>query len=138
MSGYGISTHGIIDEALRISRRRFLAKVAAAGLATGVPVCTTIAQETQRPSIGEGKGVSLGEALARYAAASDTRTSRKMLYGSPSAPFSTRSVARSAATRRNRARSRSSSRATSVQGRARRSYSAASRRAPIWRFSPTA
>jgi hypothetical protein len=32
MSGYGISTHGIIDEALRISRRRFLTKVAAAGL----------------------------------------------------------------------------------------------------------
>ncbi|MFZ0109629.1 MAG: MmgE/PrpD family protein, partial [Pseudolabrys sp.] len=68
MSGYGISTHGIIDEALRISRRRFLTKVAAAGLATGVPVCTTIAQETQRSSIGEGKGVSLGETLASYAA----------------------------------------------------------------------
>jgi hypothetical protein len=68
MSGYGISTHGIIDEALRISRRRFLTKVAAAGLATGLPVCTTIAQETQRSSIGEGKGVSLGETLASYAA----------------------------------------------------------------------
>ena len=68
MSGYGISTHGIIDEALRISRRRFLTKVAAAGLATGVPVCTTIAQETQRSSIGEGKGVSLGETLVSYAA----------------------------------------------------------------------
>ena len=69
MSGEGISTLAdrIIDEVLRISRRRFLTQVGAAGLGIGVPVSMTIAQETQRSSVGDGKEVSLGEKLARYA-----------------------------------------------------------------------
>src|SRR4051812_21533955 len=67
MSGEGISTHGMIGDRPSISRRRFVTTVAAAGLAAGVPVCTAPAEETQRPSGGEPKQVSLGETLARYA-----------------------------------------------------------------------
>ena len=54
--------------AFRTPRRRLLTKVAACGcrLATGVPVCTTLAQETHRSSVGEGKEVSIGERLASY------------------------------------------------------------------------
>ena len=46
---------------LRTSRRRFLTQVGAAGLGIGVPVSMTIAQETQRSLVGDGKEVSLGE-----------------------------------------------------------------------------
>src|SRR5262245_177893 len=69
MSGKGISTvaHGMISDALRTSRRRFLTQVGAAGLGMGVSMSTTIAQETRRSSVGDGKEVSLGEKLARYA-----------------------------------------------------------------------
>src|SRR5262245_23036660 len=69
MSGEAISTaaHRMINDALRTSRRRFLTQVGAAGLGIGVPMSTTIAQETQRSSVGDGKEVSLGEKLARYA-----------------------------------------------------------------------
>src|SRR5215470_8626537 len=65
MSGKGISTvaHGMIGDALRPSRRRFLTQAGAAGLVMGVPMSTTIAQETQRSSVGDGKEVSLGEKL---------------------------------------------------------------------------
>src|SRR5262245_63147749 len=69
MSGEAISTvaHRMINDALRTSRRGFLTKVGAAGLGIGVPMSTTIAQETQRSSVGDGKEGSLGEKLARYA-----------------------------------------------------------------------
>ena len=69
MSGKGISSHGMIGERPGLSRRGFVTKVAAAaaGLATGVPVGTTLAQEAQRSSGGEPKQVSLAETLARYA-----------------------------------------------------------------------
>ena len=69
MSGEGISTlaHRMINDVLRTSRRRFLTQVGAAGLGIGVPVSMTIAQETQRSLVGDGKEVSLGEKLARYA-----------------------------------------------------------------------
>ena len=69
MSGEGISTlaHRMINDVLRTSRRRFLTQVAAAGLGIGVPVSMTIAQETRRSLVGDGKEVSLGEKLARYA-----------------------------------------------------------------------
>src|SRR6476620_11698906 len=70
MSDKGISSHGMMSDRPGISRRRFVTKVAAAaaGLATGVPVRTTLAQEAQRSSGGEPKQVSLAETLARYAA----------------------------------------------------------------------
>src|SRR5262245_24013369 len=69
MSGEGISTlaHRMINDMLRTSRRRFLTQVGATGLGIGVPVSMTIAQETQRSLVGDGKEVSLGEKLARYA-----------------------------------------------------------------------
>ena len=69
MSGKGISTvaNRMISAALRPSRRRFLTQVGAAGLGMAVPLSTTIAQETQRSSIGDDKEASLGEKLARYA-----------------------------------------------------------------------
>src|SRR5262249_26505886 len=69
MSAEGISTlaHRMINDVLRTSRRRFLTQVGAAGLGIGVPVSMTIAQETQRSLVGDGKEVSLGEKLARYA-----------------------------------------------------------------------
>src|SRR5262245_44691811 len=69
MSGEGISSvaHRMINDALRTSRRRFLTQAGAAGLGIAVPVSTMIAQETQRSSVGDGKEVSLGEKLARYA-----------------------------------------------------------------------
>jgi 2-methylcitrate dehydratase len=69
MSGEGISTlaHRMINDVLRSSRRRFLTQVGAAGLGIGVPVSMTIAQEMQRSLVGDGKEVSLGEKLARYA-----------------------------------------------------------------------
>src|ERR1700730_14303566 len=67
MSGEGISTHRVINDRPGISRRRFVTTVAAASLATGVPVCTTLAEETQRSSGGEPKPVPLGGTLARYA-----------------------------------------------------------------------
>src|SRR5262249_40474575 len=57
----------MINDALRTSRRRFLTQVGAAGLGIAVPVSTMMAQETQRSSVGDGKEVSLGEKLARYA-----------------------------------------------------------------------
>ena len=44
-----------------------LTQVGAAGLGIGVPMSTTIAQEMQSSSVGDGKEVSLGEKLARYA-----------------------------------------------------------------------
>ena len=69
MSGEGISTlaHRMINDALRTSRRRFLTQAGAAGFGIGVPVSMTMAQETQRSLVGDGKEVSLGETLARYA-----------------------------------------------------------------------
>src|SRR5262245_50880203 len=69
MSCEAISTvaHRMINDAQRTSRRGFLTQVGAASLGIGVPMSTTIAQETQRSSIGDGKEVSLGEKLARYA-----------------------------------------------------------------------
>ena len=69
MSGEAISTvaHRMINDAPRTSRRGFLTQVGAAGLGIGVPMSTTIAQEMQRSSVGDGKEVSLGEKLARYA-----------------------------------------------------------------------
>ena len=69
MSGEGISTlaHRMINDVLRTSRRRFLTQAGAAGLGIGVPVSMTIAQETQRSLVGDGKEVSLGEKLARFA-----------------------------------------------------------------------
>src|SRR5262249_58444037 len=69
MSGEGISTlaHRMINDMLRTSRRRFLTQVGAAGLRIGVPVSMTIAQETQRSLVGDGKEGSLGAKLARYA-----------------------------------------------------------------------
>src|ERR1700730_44276 len=69
MSGEGISTlaHRMINDVLRTSRRRFLTQVGAAGLGIGVPVSMTMAQETQRSLVGDGKEVSLGEKLARFA-----------------------------------------------------------------------
>jgi 2-methylcitrate dehydratase len=57
----------MIDDVPRTSRRRFLTQVGAAGLGIGVPISMTIAQETQRSLVGDGKEVSLGEKLARYA-----------------------------------------------------------------------
>jgi len=69
MSGEAISTvaHRMINDVPRTSRRGFLTQVGAAGLGIGVPMSTTIAQEMQRSSVGDGKEVSLGEKLARYA-----------------------------------------------------------------------
>jgi hypothetical protein len=69
MSGEGISTlaRRTINDVLRTSRRHFLTQVGAAGLGIGVPVSMTIAQEMQRSLVGDGKEVSLGEKLARYA-----------------------------------------------------------------------
>src|SRR5262249_44064178 len=57
----------MINGALRTSRRRFLTQVGAAGFGIAVPVSTMMAQETQRSFVGDGKEVSLGEKLARYA-----------------------------------------------------------------------
>src|SRR5262249_41381574 len=65
--GYPGVAHWMINDALRTSRRRFLTQVGAAGLGIAVPVSTMIAQETQRSSVGDGKEISLGEKLARYA-----------------------------------------------------------------------
>ena len=69
MSGEGTSTlaHRMINDGLRTSRRRFLTQVGAVGLGIGVPASMTIAQETRRSLVGDGKEVSLGEKLARYA-----------------------------------------------------------------------
>ena len=63
MSGEGISTlaQKVINDVLRTSRRRFLTQVGAAGLGISVPVSMTIAQETRRSLVGDGKEVSLGE-----------------------------------------------------------------------------
>lgn len=58
--------HETIDHPLHVSRRRFVTYVAT-GLAAGMPVCSTMAQEAQPAAVGEAKGVSLGEVLARYA-----------------------------------------------------------------------
>src|SRR5262249_29286670 len=62
MSGEGTSTlaHRMFNGGLRTSRRRFLTQVGAAGLGIGVPVSMTMAQETQRSLVGDGKEVSLG------------------------------------------------------------------------------
>lgn len=63
-----MAAHGMIDDTLHTSRRRFLTQAGAIGLAILVPGSDALAQEMQRSSVHDGKEVSLGEKLTAYAA----------------------------------------------------------------------